>query len=88
MEYTNIDLSLSKSFFVLLRTSIDFLKINNYKNIIQTIRENDWNSFLSKNTKWRIRSKMEYTGINYIIIECEIDDALYCISNGLGVESQ
>ena len=84
MEYTNIDINLPKSFFVLLRTSIDFLKNNNFKNIIQTVSEKDWNNFLSLNKKWKIKSQQSYGCEIYLNIECSIDDALDCISKGLG----
>jgi hypothetical protein len=87
MEYTKFDQELPKSFFVLLRTSIDFLENNKYKKIVQTVSEDDWNNFLSKNDKWTIRSKMIYNMQNYFIIECKISDAIYCISSGLGLES-
>lgn len=87
MEYTYINPQFSKSFFVLLRTSIEFLKNKKCKKIVQTVVEDDWNKFLSKNEKWKIRSKMTHNGNNFLVIECKIKNALYCISDGLGVNS-
>ena len=87
MEYTYIDPSLPKSFFGLLRSSVDFLKEKNITNIVQSVLEDDWNKFLVKNDKWKIRTKInvDNSEMKYVIIECKINDALNCISSGLGI---
>ena len=84
IDYNVIDPNISpKSYFVILRKSIDSLKNKGYKTIIQLVTEEDYMSCLN-NGKWKIRNKINYTNTKCLIIECPIDDALIAISNGLG----
>ena len=88
IEYSNIDPDIYKSYFILLRTSIDTLKSKGYEKIVQLVTEADWRNYL-KNTKWNIRNE-KYLPSNdkCYVIECNIDDALECISKGLGMQFQ
>lgn len=87
MEYYNIDHLKIKPFFVLLRTSIDALTKKGYKKIVQRVQMDDWNE-LKSNNKWKMRNIETLNNLVTVIIECNIEDALECISKGLGfVES-
>ena len=81
MENTYIDAGLYKLYFVLLRKSIDELTNKGYNKIVQLVTTEDWNNYLKKDKRWKIKNK---NPPNYII-ECNIDHALGCISKGLGL---
>ena len=87
IEYNYIDTNIPKSYFVLLRVSIDSLKKKNYKKILQKVYVDDWNKYL-KDDNWKIRSSVQDNDINCHIIECDIDDALGCIARGLGFSAK
>ena len=87
IEYSNIDTKIPKAFFVLLRTSIDALKNKGYKYIGQLVTQDDWENFL-KNDKWTIINEIKYPTMTCCVIKCEIDDALGCISRGLGLNNK
>ena len=84
MEYSFIDPKLPKSYLVLLRTSVDKLTLKGYKKIVQTVQEDEWHKFLKKD-KWQLVTKVKYPIGNCCIIECDINQALGCISRGLGL---
>ncbi|AYV81274.1 MAG: hypothetical protein Harvfovirus24_10 [Harvfovirus sp.] len=84
MEYSFIDSKLPKSYLVLLRTSVDKLIEKKYEKIVQTVTEDDWENFLKKD-KWKLVAKMKSGALNCCIVECDIADALGCISRGLGL---
>lgn len=85
MEYTHLDPNLPKSFLVLLRTSINSLKLKGYTHLVQTVYKSDWDNFLKNNKKWKIRQTDIVGGIEIVIIECKIEDAIECIGSGLGI---
>lgn len=86
MEYTHIDPRFYKAFFVVLRTSIDSLKGKGYQKLVQTVTEEDWQGL--QHDKWRLRGKILHAGgLTVLAIECDLDDALECISRGLGLNS-
>lgn len=87
MEYYFIDQNIYKSFFLVLRTSIDALKKKGYTKIVQTVSEDDWNNFLKKDNKWNIKNTVQYPNAAFNVIECDINNALGCISRGLGLNS-
>ena len=84
IEYNNIDPKIYKSYFVILRTSIDNLSRKGYQKIVQTVTEDDWNNYLKNDNKWKIKNTIKRSDINLYIIECDINDAINCISKGLG----
>ena len=86
MEYYNIDETRVKPFFVLLRTSIDALTKKGYKKLVQRVHMDDWNA-LKGNTKWNMRKIETFNNTVTVIIECNIEDAIVCISTGLGFTS-
>lgn len=85
MEYCFIDPNIYKSFFVVLRESIDSLKKKGYNKIVQSVSEDDWNNYLKNNNKWTIKNVVKYANNVMYVIECDIDNALECISKGLGL---
>jgi hypothetical protein len=87
IEYSHIDEKVYKSYFVLLRTSIDALKKKGYEKVVQMVSEDDWTKYL-KGDKWKIKRTIKYRDINLHIIECDIDDAIGCITRGLGFTSK
>lgn len=84
MEYSYIDPKLPKSYMVLLRTSVDQLIFKGYQKIVQIVQEDEWHKFL-KNDKWQLVTKVKYPIGTCCIIECDITEALGCISRGLGL---
>jgi len=74
-----IDFNNIKIFFMLLRNSIDKFINDKYVTFVQTILSNDWNMIC--HLKWKIRSNNVYTNI----IECDINNAIENIVNGLGI---
>jgi len=87
MEYTYLDPNLPKSFFVLLRTSINSLKSKGYTCVVQTVSKYDWDNFLKSNNKWKIRQTDIVGGREIVIIECKIEDAIESIAVGLGISA-
>lgn len=87
IEYNNIDPDIYKSYFVILRKSIDNLIEKGYEKIVQTVNEDDWNNYLKNDKRWKIKNIIRYTDVNCYVIECSINDALSCISRGLGLEN-
>lgn len=71
-----------KLFFVLLRESVDQLKNKGCTVFRQYVTPDDWDNYLQNNSKWRIVECSEF--YNNVLIECNIDDALSCIGDGLG----
>ena len=89
ISYSNIDPNIPKLYFVILRVSIDALKEKGYEKVVQNVTQDDWNNYLSKSRckdKWKIKNTTKYDTIDLYTIECDIDDALACISSGLGCE--
>lgn len=84
MEYSYIDPKIPKSYMVLLRTSIDQLILKGYEKIVQTVLEDDWHKFLIKD-KWQLINQIKYPAGVCCVIECDINQALGCISRGLGI---
>jgi len=83
IEYNNIDPEIYKSYFVILRMSIDDLTKRGYEKIVQTVTEDDWNNYLKNDKRWKVKKTVKYPNMNLYIIECGINDALGCISKGL-----
>lgn len=86
MEYCYIDQEKPKPFFVLLRTSINSLTKKGYTKLVQRVTMDDW-IVLKNNTKWQMRATETFNGLVTVVIECNINDAINCISNGLGITS-
>jgi len=84
IDFHKIDQTLSKSWFVLLRESINALSSKGYQKVVQAVMEKDWEQFL-KNDKWTIKKTFTQNGIVIHIIECDISDAIINIAKGLGV---
>lgn len=84
-EYTEFDANLPKTYFVLLRSSIDALKNKGYKYIVQKVSQEDWRS-LSQDKRWKIKNVQLIENRLYYVIICDINDAIECISKGLGVD--
>jgi hypothetical protein len=83
MEFSYIDPKIPKGYFAVLRKSIDALKAKGYTKLVQTVTKDDWDKYL-KNDKWKLKDTFTHpTGVCNII-ECNIDDAIGCISRGLG----
>lgn len=87
IEYNNIDPTLYKLYFVILRISIDNLTKKGYEKIVQSVMEEDWNNYLKNDKRWVIKYIIKYPNMNCYVIECGIGDALGCISRGLGLTS-
>lgn len=84
MERCDIDYDNPRLFFILLRKSINTLtqSKNKYTTFVQQVTKTDWDTDLKKNDKWSLCGRVESE--LYVTIECNISDALYCISSGLG----
>ena len=82
-DFHKIDQTLYKSWFVLLRESINALKTKGYLKVVQAVTNDDWERFL-KDDEWKIKSTFTQNGITIHLIECNIDDAIYNIAKGLG----
>lgn len=83
MDYMNYDLSYIKLFIITLRNSIEDLKINGVKKVIQMVNINDWNNYLKKDKNWKLKEQDNELGL--CLIECEIEQVFYCIIQGLGI---
>jgi hypothetical protein len=83
MDYVFMDEHLPKSFFVLLRTSIDQFVKDGYQTFVQSVSKEDWEAFLKSDEHWKIKEDTGY----YLIIECNLDNAIGCISRGLGIDT-
>ena len=70
-------------FINLLKKSLDDLAEKQYHTFVQKVTLDDWNSFLKNNTKWQII--YQYDIYNTVDIKCSLDDALYNICQGLGL---
>jgi hypothetical protein len=83
-EYTFIDYTYYKSYFLLLKNGIDESIKNGYKYFNQLVTIDDFNTCLKNNNKWKI-IKTDIILSTYII-ECDLIDALECICNGFGIK--
>lgn len=81
MEETYIDERIPKLFMLVLRSSVEDLANKGYKKIVQTVPTSDWQQYLQKD-KWKLRKTL--ANPEFSIIECDLSEAIGCISRGLG----
>lgn len=85
MEDFNIDTNNIKIFCIILRHSIDFLESKGCKKLLQLVNCDDWNEYLLHD-KWEITNSFQNIDAKkYYHIQCNIEDALYNIGKGLGL---
>ena len=85
IESSNIDPNIYKSYFIILRKSIENLTSKGYEKIVQSVSIADWDDYLKDDKRWKIKSIVKYFNVDHYLIECNIEDAIGCISRGLGV---
>jgi hypothetical protein len=83
MDICNIDYEHPKIFFILLRNAIDKFIEEGYTKFVQTILKEEWNDL--KNYGWVIKENTPE--LPYLIIECNIEEAMINIAGGLGFAS-
>jgi len=85
MENTFIDPSNIKIFCIILRHTIDFLTEIGCKKLAQLVTQDDWDQILCYD-KWEINNIVNsIDSAIYYHIECDINDALFNIGKGLGL---
>jgi len=82
MEDVNIDYDNIKIFFLLLKNAFDKFTEMGYKIFVQTVLKEDWEYI--KKYNWTIKENIADSPT--IIILCNIEDAIYNITSGLGFE--
>ena len=82
MDSCNIDYEHPKIFFILLRKAIDKFIEEGYSKFVQTILKEDWKELKKEN--WNIKENLPE--LPYIIIECDINNTLFNIAEGLGFD--
>ena len=76
-----------KIFCILLKHIQSYFKSNNINIYTQLVSQTDWDEFISKNNKWKIKEVQETKEINNIItitIYCLMDNMIECIMTDLG----
>ena len=74
-----------KMFILTLKLSIDDLKNKHIEKLQQLVTGDDWNNYLVKDNRWQLLN-INYSD-NTHIIECNIDDAIAVIGDGLGIKN-
>jgi len=75
-----------KAFFLLLRGSIESMKKKNIKKIRQYVTNQDWLDVMKNKTSWKIVDICNFEGIPYLVVECDINDALENIGKCFGID--
>ena len=80
LDICNIDYNNVKTFFILLKKSVDYFLENGYKTFLQYIPVDDFE--LLDKEKWKIRKEFSKEKILYI--ECDLNSAILNIAHALG----
>jgi len=83
MEFINYDPEYVKIFLLTLKISIDDLKKNNVKKVLQKVTIKEWNEYLKNEKNWNLKELNN--NLEYCIIECDIENIFNCIIKGFGI---
>lgn len=82
-EYMTYDKEQIKIFLITLKKAMtDFIN-NKYLTIQQRVTYHDWTKYLKSDKRWKLINQDKTT--NTCVISCDINNAIDCIANGLGI---
>lgn len=81
LDFINYEPEYVKIFLFTLRNSIEVLIDENYNGFIQFVEYNDWNLYLKNDNLLTCLSQEN----NICKIYCDINNAIGCVSRGLGI---
>jgi hypothetical protein len=84
MERTTYDSNNIKTFILVLKKAFNDLESKGIKKLVQTVHLKEWKEYLMNDKNWSKRRIDE--NFEYVIIECDIKNALECIARGFGWE--
>jgi hypothetical protein len=84
IEFNYIDMKLYKLYFFQLRKAIMELQNKKYTKIQQIVSKDEWNEIINDD-KYTIIQQLIMGDIECYLIECNIEDIIYCILKGFGL---
>ena len=82
-EFMTYDPAHIKIFIITLRKAIEDFIHEGFLTIQQRVLQSDWHNFLRKDSRWSMLSEHKFS--QTYIIGCDINNAIDCIANGIGV---